>query len=172
MASFNIVNKYTNIPLESTIDIIKLNLTNDSDLSTETGNELANVLKIVLEHNYFHFDNKYYEQKEVLTMESPLSNILSEIYFNHIEDTHILSSNNTFSKNIMLYKRYVNDTIIFYRGNTRQLTLLNNLLNEIAPNLQFTLETENNGHINFLYLKFKKKQWNDQILYILETNCN
>jgi hypothetical protein len=56
----------------------------------------------------------------------------------------------------LLYKRYVDDTIVFYRGNTRQLEIMNKYLNQISPNLQFTLEAEKDNKINFLDLTLTK----------------
>lgn len=156
MASLDIVNLFTNVPVETTINLVRDNLSSNSNLTVDTINELVSMLEIVLKQNYFQFNNKYYIQQQGLTMGSPLSSFLSEIYLNHIENTHILSDNNHHAKNILLYKRYVDDTIVFYKGNIRQLELLNKQLNNITPNLQFTLETENDHKINFLDLTLKK----------------
>jgi hypothetical protein len=89
-------------------------------------------------------------------MGSPLSSFLSELYLNHIENTYILSQKNKHSNNLLLYKRYVDDTIVFYRGNTRQLEIINKYLNQISPNLQFTLEAEKDNKLNILDLTLTK----------------
>jgi hypothetical protein len=149
LASFDIVNLYTNVPVKETLEIIENHLKNNSILTAETRNELMNLLKITLSQNYFIFNNEYYSQPDGLTMGSPLSGILSEIYLNHIENKYILADKNPWQNKILSYSRYVDDTIVLFDGNNRQLQLLNNYLNSIAPKLQFTLETEIDNKIHF-----------------------
>ena len=85
LASFDIVNLYTNVPISETLEIAKNLLLSKSTLNHETVDELINLTKVILEQNYFTFDNKYYLQRDGLAMGSPLSGILVEIYLNHIE---------------------------------------------------------------------------------------
>lgn len=53
MASLDIVNLFSHIPAEVTIDLIKHNLIINFNLNRDTINEFFNLLKIVLEHNYY-----------------------------------------------------------------------------------------------------------------------
>src|SRR5436190_16431202 len=89
-------------------------------------------------------------------MGSPLSCFLAEIYLNNIENEHIFSQKNKHVDKIKFFGRYVDDIVIFYAGNTRQLEVLNKYLNNISKNLKFTLELESNGSINFLDLTLKR----------------
>lgn len=89
-------------------------------------------------------------------MGSPLSSILAELFLNHIENKHLWSVNNKHKNKIVFYYRYVDDTIVLFNGNNRQLTLLKNYLNSLHPNLQFTLEEEKDDSINFLDLTITK----------------
>lgn len=156
MASFDIVNLYTNVPIEETLRITKDNLLQNSSLSTQAIDELINILKITLKQNYFIFDGKYYMQNNGLAMGSPLSSILSEIYLNDMENTYILSEHNKYANKILFYKRYVDDTFVIFNGNSRQLNLMKNIFNKINNNLQFTLETEIDNKLNFLDLTIEK----------------
>ena len=45
-----------------TLEIAKNLLLSKSTLNHETVNELINLTKVILEQNYFTFDNKYYLQ--------------------------------------------------------------------------------------------------------------
>ena len=84
-ASFDIVNLYTNVPINETLEITKRLLLSKATLNHEIVDEIINLTKVILELNYFTFDNKYYLQRDGLAMGSPLSSILAEIYLNHIE---------------------------------------------------------------------------------------
>jgi hypothetical protein len=157
LASFDIVNLYTNIPIKQTLEIIEKNLKNNPTLTTEARNELMNLLEITLQQNYFRFNEKFYSQPDGLAMGSPLSGILSEIYLNDIENNLILSDNNPSHEKILFYFRYVDDTLVLFDGNARQLQILNKYLNGLAPKLKFTLEIESNHKINFLDITIQKQ---------------
>jgi len=156
MASFDVENLYTNVPVKFTLELVKRNLTDNSGLDSETISEIMKLLTIVCEQNYFYFNGKYYLQEEGLAMGSPLSSILSEIYLNHIENEHIFSDRNKWRDKIIFYKRYVDDTWAIVNCNARQLKLLQQYLNNISPKLKFTLEIEENSSINFLDLTIYK----------------
>ncbi len=55
-----------------------------------------------------------------------------------------------------MYDRYVDDTLVAFNGNSRQIEMLHGFLNNITPKLKFTLEIEKNNAINFLDLTLHK----------------
>jgi hypothetical protein len=156
LASFDIVNLYTNVPVDETIHILEENLKKNSTLPEIAIDELINVTRTILKQNYFQFNGNFYLQQNGLSMGCPLSGILADIFLNHIENKHIFSTQNPYKDKIISYHRYVDDTLLIFNGNKRQLTILKNKLNKIHKNLQFTLEDEVNDSINFLDLRIKK----------------
>lgn len=158
LASFDIVNLYTNVPVNETIKILHRNLTKNSTLTPSAINELITLTKAVLKQNYFKFNNQFYSQTDGLAMGSPLSGILAEIFLNSVENTHLWSNNNQFLNKILFYCRYVDDTLVMFNGSIRQLNLFKNYLNKIHPNVKFTLETEENHSINYLDLTIFKDE--------------
>lgn len=163
LVSFDIVNLYTNVPVPETIAILHKNLQKNSKLSKNAIDELINLTRIVLKQNYFRFQNDFYVQKDGLAMGSPLSSILSEIFLNHIENEHLFSDTNRFREKITFYYRYVDDTIVLFNGNSRQLSLLCKYLCNMHKKIEFTLEEEKNNSLNFLDLTITKK--NDQFSF-------
>lgn len=155
LASFDMVNLYTNVPVPDTLDIVEKHL-NNSNLLPEAVNEFMSLLKEILKQNYFEFNGSFYSQNDGLAMGSPLSEILADIYLNHIESEFIFSDKNKVKDKILFYHRYVDDTLLLFNGNTRQLDKLHNHLNSISPKLKFTLEVEQSNRINFLDLTLEK----------------
>lgn len=155
LVSFDIVNLYTNVPIDETIDIIR-NKLNRSNLLPEAVEELINLLKETLAQNYFNFNEKFYKQTDGLAMGSPLSGLLADIYLNNIENEKIFSANNKQANKIKMYFRYVDDTVMLFNGNARQLDLLHKYLNSLSPKLKFTMEPEQTNKLNFLDLTLTK----------------
>ena len=152
IASFDITNLYTNIPVQETINILEKQLVDANTLSPQQIKECVELLQVILKQNYFMFNNRYFIQEEGLAMGSPLSGLLSDIYLNHYENTYLLSDVNKLHTQIIFYARYVDDTFIVFNGTLRQIDNLRQYLNNINKHIQFTGETENNSRLNFLDL--------------------
>lgn len=156
LASLDITNLYTNVPVNETLDILQNNLRTHSSLSEDKQEELLILLKLVLKQNYFCFNNEYYIQHEGLAMGSPLSGILAEIFLNDFENKHIWADKNKHKDKIVFFYRYVDDVILLFHGNQRQIALFNNYTNNVHPKLKFTTELEANNELNFLDITIKK----------------
>ena len=87
--------------------------------------EIIKITTIITQQNYFKYNNKYYTQPEGLPMGSPISSILAEIFIHHIEQTHILNEeNNKYANKILYWYRYVDDILLLFNGNSRQIKQL------------------------------------------------
>jgi hypothetical protein len=87
-ASFDITNMYSNVPTGDILHIIDL-LCGQQPIEEKVKNDLRNLSKIVLEQNYFQFENNFYSQEVGLAMGSPTSSIFSEMYLQYKECTDI-----------------------------------------------------------------------------------
>jgi len=90
---------------------------------------------------------------KVLAMGAPTYSIFSEIYLQYMEHTKIYE---IFHKiRVEGYFRYVDDILIVYNENHTAINEVHNMFNSISPDLNFTLEQEQDG-LNFLDLTIKK----------------
>lgn len=164
LASFDVVNLYTNVPVDETIKVLEQNLRDNSNLLPKAIDELIILTRTIIKQNYFQFNNEFYTQNEGLAMGSPLSGILAELFLNDLENKYLWNKDrnkvNKIVDKIIFYHRYVDDTILLFNGNARQLNILNNYLNKIHKNMQFTLEIEENHSINFLDLTITQSDKN------------
>jgi hypothetical protein len=62
------------------------------DHSTSKGekNGLISLINMILEQNYFHFDNQFFKQNEGLAMGAPTSARLAETFIQHLQHTTYL----------------------------------------------------------------------------------
>jgi hypothetical protein len=103
LASFDITNLYTNIPVSETLNILeKLLIKQQTPKDHIT--EIIDTLKVITQQNYFVHNNKFYIQEEGLPMGSPISSVLAEVFLQHIEETRILNNNKHAGKIIYWYR--------------------------------------------------------------------
>jgi hypothetical protein len=114
MCSFDITNMYTNIPLNSVINIIRDALAQDNHPHAVI-REIDRINNTILEQNYFQHNNQFFKQKEGLAMGAPSSPIFSEIFLQFLEHNVILKILS--DHKIVSYYRYVDDILIIYNHN-------------------------------------------------------
>ena len=82
-------------------------------------------------------------------MGSPISSTIAEIYIHFFEESYVKQWLD--SRQILYYKRYVDDILIIYNQNKTNEDILNHA-NNTDKHLQFKLSTEENNLINYLDL--------------------
>jgi hypothetical protein len=111
LASFDISNMYTSIPILHLREIIENSLMNNL-VDTQQIQEILKIYDLVTSQNYFSHVDGILHQNDGLAMGAPSSAILSEVFLQYIEEifiTDILIQNK-----IIGYFRYVDDTLIIY----------------------------------------------------------
>jgi hypothetical protein len=117
---------------------------------------LINLSKVVLEQNYFHFENNFYSQESGLAMRSPTSSVFSEIYLQYMENTEIFDI--LVHNNITGYFRYVDDILVVYDKNITAIIEVFDSFNKLIPTMKFAIEKEIENKINFLDITISKEQ--------------
>jgi hypothetical protein len=73
---------YMNIHTKDVRNIIN-EILNRNNVKETAKKEIFNLLNDILEYNYIQINKQYYLQNEGLTMGTPTSAILSEVYIQH-----------------------------------------------------------------------------------------
>jgi len=87
MITFDIKGLYVNIPITETLAITKHLLSEHNDEHVTT--QILMLLATVLQHNYFSFQNNTYQPEKGVSVGSPNSNTIAEIFLQHLENTHL-----------------------------------------------------------------------------------
>jgi len=149
LVSFDIENLFTNIPIPDCLRLLKA-LLSDSDLSDDIASQLYSLVEVVLEQNFFKFNNKTYKQTKGLAMGCPLSPLLAELFLKDFESR--LQRLTTFKNKIKLWRRYVDDIFAVIEGNLVDIQEFVAELNGVHERMRFTAEVEVAGKIPFLDL--------------------
>jgi hypothetical protein len=161
LASFDISNMYTNIPTDVLLTIAE-SAYNNNNVKENLKCDTLKLLKVIIDQNYSQFLGQTYVQNEGLAMGAPTSSILSEIYLQHLESSRIYNISPSFG--IVGYFRYVDELLLIYERKTDIEDLLN-CFNNITPKLNFTIEKETKGSINFLHITIHREE-NSFSIYI------
>jgi hypothetical protein len=103
-------------------------------------------------------------QKDVLAMGVPSSSILSEIFLQYIEASHIAS---IVKKHMIInYFQYIDDILLIFWFHENQYTIHSYRFQLLHPNLHFTAETEHNIQI----FMCRKPTFTDTIILYTSNN--
>ena len=144
LVSFDVISLFTNIPTDLILRAIDNRwkyLKNKINLSKI---EFLEGIKLLLDSTFLQFNNKYYKQIMGAPMGFCTSPWFADIALEILE-TNCLKNH---SKDILLYKRYVDDCLLIVKNEKIEEILSS--FNNYNNNLQFTIERESNNSINFL----------------------
>jgi len=86
---------------------------------------------------------------------------MAEIYLQYLEVTYVKQWLD--SKEIVHYKRYVDDILVTYDKNETNEQVILHQINNIDDNLQFKMSTEENNIINYLDISIRRNNNNIDI---------
>ena len=149
MVSFDVTSLFTNIPLHETINILLEKLfQNDTSLFHGFNKgDFKRLLEIAVQDTHFIFNNKVFKQVDGVSMGSPLGPIMANAFMCSFEERMLDECPLHFRP--LSYKRYVDDTIAFFRTKEAAERFLE-YINGLHPNIQFTIEHEHNNQLPFL----------------------
>ncbi|XP_069983548.1 uncharacterized protein [Penaeus vannamei] len=147
LASFDVTNLFTNVPLDETIDIIINSLFDKSDVLGFNRMYFKKLLDIATKDIMFWFNGTLYKQIEGVAMGSPLGPTLANIFMCYNESKWLENCPIEFKPKH--YFRYVDDTLLLFKSENEVNKFLEYLNNQ-HPNIKFTCEIEQNGHLPFL----------------------
>ena len=145
--SLDVVSLFTNVPKNLVVQSIEKRWTQLHNKINMSCTEFIEVIKFILNNNFFQFNKKFYKQTFGSAMGNPLSPILSDIVMEDLEIECIKKLN----VKPLFYFRYVDDILLCVPSNSIDHTL--NTFNTYDKNLQFTVEIAQNKSISFLDLK-------------------
>ena len=101
LITMDINDLYVNIPITETIDITTTQLLQHN--YPETTAQIFTLLGVILQQNYFIFQEKIYQPGKGIAMCSPISGTIAESFLQHLEQIYIKPLIDT--KHILFYTR-------------------------------------------------------------------
>ena len=147
LVSFDVVSLFTNVPLRRTINIILNRIYKDKAITTNLKKStLKKLIHDCCTKTTFSFNEKLYEQIDGVCMGSSLGPVLANIIMTELEK--IVLPKLFEEEMIKFYVRYVDDTLVMIKEEKVNEVLKR--FNEFDKNLQFTVDTFDDGIVHFL----------------------
>lgn len=147
LVTMDVTSLYTNIPHDIGLIALESFLDTRLDCSPPTS-FLRDMAKLVLTKNYFLFNNDYFLQVRGTAMGATFAPDYANLFMGFLERKHI-HTNNPFADNIILYKRYIDDLFLIWRGTEAELSNFHCYMNNLVDSINFSLEYDSNK-IHFL----------------------
>lgn len=148
LVSLDVVFLYTNIPH----DELRLSLQNLLDTRPDPHpptHFLLDLIDILMEMNYFQYDNTFYLQIRGVAMGSAFAPNAANLFMNMFEQQFILSpANNPYHAHIFKYYRFIDDIFCIYKD-IHSFTNFLEWINNLHPTIKFTATT-NKLTVNYL----------------------
>jgi hypothetical protein len=138
---------YVNIPINYTHNIVNKLLKNNR-VDKCILKEIMSVLMMIMNQNYFQYDDKFYKPKSGVALGSPLSSTMAEIFPQDLEQNrikHLLEGGK-----IVHYNKYVDDIFIIDNQTKTTPQSLFEQFNAQHKDLQLTINKEVNNQIAYL----------------------
>ena len=158
----DLINRWSQQPFDSSTDLlVSLDVTSlytniilkDTNFIINKINPLLGTLStLIMENNYFEYNNKLYHQQEGIAMGTNAAVSIANLYMAELIDNKIMSL-----PNIRCYSRYIDDICFIYTGNKTTLEKLIIEINSYHPKLKFTSVISNLA-LDVLDLTFYPKQ--------------
>jgi hypothetical protein len=111
------------------------------------------LLDVCLTTTYFQFEDKFYQQKEVMAMGNSLSLVVTNIFMEHFEEIAL----DTPEHKPTNWPRYVDDTFLVWQHGRARLQEFLHDLNSFRPTIKFTVKMEVNNTLPFLDVLVMKR---------------
>jgi hypothetical protein len=110
---------------------------------------------VILGQNYLQYGSHFYQPNKGNAMRSPISSTLAKIYLQYFEKIHLKHHLET--KNIIYYKRNVDDLYIIYDQTKINEETIHDIINNTDEHLEFKITKEENYITYYLDLNIQRK---------------
>jgi hypothetical protein len=108
----DVVAFYTNIDAKQCAKVVQGAWKHYNSQSKIHGRFIAQMIRFVMENNYFSFQDEWYQQLEGLAMGTASAPVLANIYAGYLERQEKIP----FQKGVLKYMRYIDDVLIVFQG--------------------------------------------------------
>ena len=135
----DVTSLYTNIPHTDGINAVRDTLNLFGGLPPHQVSLLVDLLALVLDHNYLDFNKQVYHQVSGTAMGSQMAPCYANIFMYCLEESWL----HKHQHKILLYRRYLDDIFLVFKGNKTEAQDCLNEFNTLHANIKIAVEISN-----------------------------
>lgn len=151
IATADVASLYTVIDHNDAIQASKWAMGKFSNLISKQRRFILSSLAFGLQHNYFWYNAEYYRQLSGIGMGAKYAPSVANIFMARWEEEAIYSN---VPENLILYKRFIDDCIVIWKGEETSLIQMFDRLNENQKNIKLAYEISDRV-VHFLDLEIQ-----------------
>ena len=172
LISLDVESLYTSIPHNASLEIIEETLMGIPWEFRTPRHFILECAEMAMKENFFRFEDDYYLQVHGISMGSTFAPSVAGLYVHSLESKTILSVENPYVHHIVVWKRYIDDILVIWKGDLNQALSFFGWLNTQDPFLRFT-HTVSKDELVFLDLLITPKDGGlKSITFHKPTSCN
>ena len=148
LVSLDVTSLFTNVPTDEVISFLGRRFDALEISLPVPKKEFLELIRLCVNNNFFQFKDQFFRQKFGISMGSPLSPVLANLYMEYFE-AELLP---TLAQQPLLWLRYVDDVLLFWPDELDFEAFFRDI-NGLVPSIKFTTEWEADGMIPFLDTK-------------------
>nr|XP_033815550.1 uncharacterized protein LOC117367239 [Geotrypetes seraphini] len=157
LVTADVVALYTNVPQLAAVTLVESYLSK-LDITDRKSSMLKEMISMVINNNYFNFENSIYLQTQGVAMGATVAPTIACLYMTQFEELFVYTS--LLFHQVICWKRFVDDVFFVWGGSIEDLHKFINDINLKDPNITFTYQY-NQHQISFLDIMISK--YNNQI---------
>ncbi|XP_073428203.1 uncharacterized protein [Dendrobates tinctorius] len=171
LCTFDVNSLYTSITHDKGIEAVRLTLM-EANTAPDTQALCLDLLNIVLQENFFRFQDDFFIQTCGTAMGSNVAPAYANLYMDKFERDYIYA-NPLFQEFATVWLRYIDDIFCIWGGDSTSLSKFYDTINNARHELKFTM-SHNLESISFLDTRVKKDAQGtlSSDLYTKPTDCN
>ncbi|MEW8548114.1 MAG: hypothetical protein AB2693_31815, partial [Candidatus Thiodiazotropha sp.] len=166
LVSFDIVNLYSNISHSLGLEAMEhwLNKYPAKIHRRFSKTFILEAIKLILENNNFYFNGKYYQQIKGTAMGTKCAPTYATLVLGYLEQILYRNIQTQYGNELYIYieanwKRFLDDCFTFWTKSKSELCLFHSMLNNLHPDIKFTIDCSTN-ELPFLDILIRKNKTN------------
>ena len=151
LKSMDVTALFTSVPIASVLDFLRAKILSNELAVPLPCEQFLSLVELCVNNNYFTFDGDFYKQKFGISMGSPLSPVLANLFMEHFE-VDLLSQ---ITPSPPLWLRYVDDVVMVWNPDD-DFNGFHVAVNQLCPSIKFTTEWEELRSLPFLDSKIHR----------------
>ena len=116
LLTFDVESLYTSLPQDETLEVIEQILFQEDWEYRTPRTFVLECIELALKKNFFEFEEQIFLQTHGTSMGSTFAPSIAGLYVHYLEVGKILCETNPFLSKIKLWKRYIDDILVIWRG--------------------------------------------------------